>query len=191
MRNEKEIIEKLKSGDISAFDEIYHMYNDRIYQFALGLLKDEDSANEMVQQVFISIWEKRDRIRPDLNFRNYLMTITSNAVRKYFRRKSLQNKVYENLYSDKTFWSENTEDEVIYNELYAIAQRTIDKMSPRRKEVYQLSRQKGLRINEIAKQLGISESTAESHLTQALRFLKEELSKLSISAILFFYLFIK
>ena len=80
---------------------------------------------------------------------------------------------------------------VIYLELLELANKTIEKLSPKRKIVYKLSRQEGLKIKEIASKLNISTRTAENHLAQAVKFLKEELSGNSILTLLFFFLFLK
>ena len=190
MSVDKKILKKYIDGDAEAFDAIYRQYSGKILRFARGLVKDEDTATDLVQEVFITLWEKRDQVDLKLNFDNYIFTITYNGVRKYFRKKSVEFKVMDNLLRDSPEAIESTDRTVIYNELLAIANDTIEKLPPRRKTVYKLSRQEGMKIKEIAAKLNISPRTAEHHLAKALQYLKEELSGLSVLGLLFYHLFI-
>ena len=85
---------------------------------------------------------------------------------------------------------EDTDSKVIYSELLDLANKSIDKMPPKRKIVYKLSRQEGMKIKEIATKLKISNRTVENHLAKSLKFLKEELANISLVYLIFFYLFI-
>ena len=91
------IIKRFKAGDAEAFDAIYRNYSKKMFHFALGLVKDQDTSKDLVQEVFVNIWEKRDQVDPDLNFDNYVFTITYNSIRKFFRKKSIEAKVVNHL----------------------------------------------------------------------------------------------
>ena len=190
MSEEKSIIIKFKEGDAAAFDAIYHKYSKKLYNFARGLLKDPDSAGEMVQEVFVNLWEKREQIDTAFNFENYIFTITYNSIRKFFRKKSMENKVKDSLLKNSPEVIENTDDSIIYQELLDLANQTIDKLTPKRKTVYKLSREEGMSIKEIAGELNISTRTAENHLSKALKFLKKELAGISLLTLLFYFLFL-
>ena len=190
MSEDKSIIRKFKEGDAVAFDAIYHMYSKKLYNFACGLLKDPDSAGELVQEVFVNLWEKRNQIDTQFNFENYIFTITYNSIRKFFRKKSMENKVKDFLLKNSPEAIENTDDSIIFDELLVLANQTIEKLPPKRKTVYKLSRQEEMSIKEIAGKLNISTRTAESHLAKALKFLKEELAGISLLTLLFYYLFL-
>ncbi len=187
---EKKIIKNFKEGDAAAFDAIYHQYNKKLYHFAFGLLKDQDIAGEVVQEVFVNLWEKRSQVDISLNFENYIFTITYNSIRKYFRKKLIEVKVKDYLLNNSHEIIDNADNTVIYNELLEIANKTIERLPPKRKIVYKLSRQEGLKINEIASELNITVRTAENHLFKALKYLKEELADISLLTFLFFYLFL-
>jgi len=187
---DKKTIKKYTDGDVESYDTVYRHYSGKILRFARGLVKDEDTSKDLVQEVFISLWEKRDQVDPNLNFDNYIFTITYNAVRKFFRKKSLENRVMDQLFRESPEVIDSTDREMVYNELLELANRAIDKLPPRRKTVYKLSRQEGMKIREIADKLNISPRTAEHHLASALKFLVDELSGNSLLAILFFYLFL-
>lgn len=191
MPEDKKIIKRFKEGDAQAFDTIYYNYSKKMYHFALGLVKDEDISKDLVQEVFVSLWEKRGQVDLNLNFDNYIFTIAYNSIRKYFRKKSIETKVIDQLLKNSPEIIESVDGTVIYNELLELANRSIENLPPKRKIVYKLSRQEGLKIKEIASKLSISPRTAENHLAKALKYLKEELSGISLFTLLFFYLFLK
>ncbi|MCK5137987.1 MAG: RNA polymerase sigma-70 factor [Bacteroidales bacterium] len=186
----KTIVNKFKAGDAAAFDAIYDMYSQKLYNFAFGLLKDHDNAGEIVQEVFVTLWEKRDQLNVALNFENYIFTITHNSIRKFFRKKSMENKVKDFLLKNSPEVTENADASIVYNELFELANKTIDKLPPKRKTIYKLSRLEGMTIKEIANRLDISTRTAENQLAKALKYLKEELQNLSLLSLLFYYLFL-
>jgi len=173
-------VRRFIKGDQCAFEQIYYAYSKKLYHFGLGLLKDPNNASEMVQDVFVTLWEKREHINPELNFDNYLLTMAYNSIRKIFRKRSIEQKVKNNLLKEKPEPVKNTENSVIYNDYYSLAQTSIEKMPPKRKAVYKLSRQEGMSNKEIAKKLDISKRTVEAHLAEALSYLKKEMAKYSL-----------
>jgi len=189
--NKDSLVERFKAGDAEAFDTIYHNYSKKVFHFVLGLVKDKNVSQELVQEVFVSLWEKRDQVNLGLNFDNYIFTITHNSIRKHFRKKSIEKKVLNLLLNDSPEIIDNIEGTMIYTELLELANKTIESLPPRRKTVYKLSKQEGLKIKEIASKLNISPRTAENHLARALKYLKEELSEISFLALLYFNLFLK
>lgn len=176
----KSIVKKFKAGDAAAFDAIYDIYHQKLYYFALGLVKDHDSAGEIIQEVFVTLWEKRDQVDVAFNFDNYIFTIAQNSIRKFFRKKSIESKVKDFLLNNSPELIEETDSSIIYNELLELANKTIEKLPPKRKAIYKLSRHEGLTIKEIASRLDISTRTAENQLSRALKYLKEEIHGISL-----------
>ncbi|HDR89454.1 MAG TPA: RNA polymerase sigma-70 factor [Bacteroidetes bacterium] len=180
----KNTVKRFIKGDLNAFNLIYYTYSKKLYHIGLGLLKDPDKANEMVQDVFVTLWEKREKINPELNFENYLLTMTYNSIRKLFRKKKIEQEVKHEVLKETSITHSNTENSVIYNDLLRLAQNLIEKMPPKRKLVYKLNRQQGVSIKEISEKIGISKRTVEGHLTKALGYLKEEMAKYSLFSLL-------
>ncbi len=176
MVEEKVILKQFKVGDVAAFDRIYHQYSKKLYNFAFAHIKDYDKGVEIVQEVFVTLWERHEQVNTELNFRNYIFTITYNSIRKYFRNKSIETKVKDHLLYNSPEMIENTDGPIMYDELLDLANKTIERLPPKRKMVYKLSRQEGLRAKEIASMLNISTRTAENHLAKALKFLEKELA---------------
>jgi RNA polymerase sigma factor (sigma-70 family) len=94
-----------------------------------------------MQDVFVTLWEKRDQINPDLKFENYLFTICYNSARKFFRRKNIEHKVKDYLLKNSPDSISETANTVIYNELIEMVERAVEKLLPKRKLVYKLSKQ--------------------------------------------------
>ena len=186
----KEIIQQFKDGNAAAFDNIYNTYSSKLFSFANALLKDPDEATDIVQDVFITLWEKRDQVDIEQNFDNYIFTIVYNGVRKFFRKRSLKYKLEDYLLGNSPDAIEGADGDLIYNELLELANKSLEKLPPKRKEVYLLKKQEGLSVKEIAKKLDISPRTVESHLAKALGFLKKELESISLLTLLFYYFYI-
>lgn len=189
MEEEKNIVSRYKKGDASAFDTLYFSYSKKLYYFVMGLLKDQTIAEEIIQEVFVKLWEKRDKVNADLNFENYIFMIAYNSVRKYFRDKSLESRILANMSAITPEEINSTESIVIYNDLLSLVNEAIEKMPSQRKRVYKLSRHDGMSIQDISKKLNISKRTAENHLSRALKYLKEEIANISLLTSLFFHLF--
>lgn len=191
MSVDKDTIIKFKEGNTEAFDKIYRQFSNKIYHFVLGLTKDEHVSKDIVQEVFINLWDKSDLVNQDLNFDNYIFTITYNSIRKYFRRKAIETKAFDYFLKNSPEVIEDGDKDLIFKELIEIAYKTIDNLPPQRKKVYTMSKQEGMKIKEIADKLSLSPRTVENHLAKALKFLKEELSDISLLTLLFFHLFLK
>lgn len=187
---DKDAIRRFKEGDAQAFDLIYRQYSKKLYFFALGLVKDEETSKDLVQEVFVNLWEKKELVNLHLNFDNYIFTITYNSIRKFFRKKAIENKVMDHILKNFPDIIETADGTLIYDELLEIASKTIENIPHRRKIVYKLSKQEGMKIKEIASKLNISPRTAENHLARALKYLKEELAGISLHALLYFHLFL-
>ena len=182
------LVRELAKGNLLAFNSLFREYSNRLYRFAFGYLKSEDEAEELVQEVFTIIWEKRAELNAGLSFKSYLFTISFNIIRKHFRTKSY---LVEYLRSVKTDEQDlHTSDEISYNSLYHYITKLVDQLPERRKLIFIKSRFEGLSIREIAEELNISHKTVENQLTDALKFIRTNLNRENIPVILFFILFI-
>lgn len=186
--SEFQLVKNLKSGSIVAFNTLFHHYSNRLYQFSLKYLKSEEEAEELVQEVFTKIWEHRNNLKTELSFNSFLFTIAFNSIRKYFRKKLHADK-YLSLQANEDF-NIDTIQKIDYNSLKKFLDNLISMMPPRRKEVFIKSRFEGLSVKEIADEMKISKKTVENQLTEALRFIRTNLSKEHLCGLLFFILFI-
>jgi len=183
-------VSNLKQGDSEAFDDLFKKYSQRLYSFSLKYLKSEEEAEEVVQEVFLYIWEKRDGLKPDQSFNSYIFAIAYNIIRKYFIRKNR-----ENAYKDEQLYiflnDGNNLDQIIdYRFLLEKVESIINLLPARRKEIFIKRKYEGLAIKQIADDLGISPNTVENQLASAQKQIQAELQKDKLSGLLFFILFI-
>jgi RNA polymerase sigma-70 factor (ECF subfamily) len=173
--NESLLVQNLSKGNLNAFNYLYHEYSRSLYHFAYRYLKSEEEAEELVQEVFTIIWEKRNDLKKDLSFKSFLFTIAFNIIRKHFRTK-----VYLNKYLQSGIYSESdlqTLNNIDYNSLNRFIMDLVDQLPNRCKEIFVKSRVNGCSIKEISEELCISHKTVENQLTTALKFIRVKLNR--------------
>jgi len=191
IKTNKELLLLLRKGDMVAFDTIYKKYCKRLYRFVIQYVKQEADAEEIVQEVFIKIWETRSKIDAYLSFESFLFTITYNSAISLLRKRVHEKKYLEYLKSlQEVDSASELTDEIQFKELNDRVLFLLNELTPRQKEIFQLSREEGLTHEEIAKKLDISVNTVKNHMVSALNFLRTNLNNGLIINLFFIYLFI-
>ena len=185
----KYIVKKLKKGDKKALDKLFTVFYPKLYLFSKSFLKIDDDINDILQEVFITIWVKRKAIKNHENFEAYLFTITKNRLISYFRDKSRSKEFIQRWKMHVVSNESPLVPDVEFNDLSEKSASIVEQLPQRRKQIYKLSRENGLSYKEIALKLGISVKTVEDHMSHALRFLRSNLKKYDIISLLFFFLF--
>lgn len=177
MDKESRYIYNLKRGDTPSFEYLYNLWSGKLYNFVMRISKgDSYLAEDIVQSVFIKVWESRHTLDPDKSFGAYLCTIAKNQLVNIYQHRML-----EYLYEEKVKSTESientTEKEVDYHLLEEYIDSLIEQLPPARREIFILSRRSLLTNKEIAEKLNISENTVESQLTKALAFLRDKINR--------------
>jgi len=174
--SEKEELELLKKGSSPSFESLYHRYSGKLYNFVMKVSKgDSYIAEELVQRTFIKVWETKEYVNPDKSFISYLCTIAKNMLLNEYEHQTIQF-IYEEYVKVRTVENDDsTEKEVDKNLLEEYIDKLADKLPPKRREIFILSRKDGLSNKEIAQKLNITESTIETQLSKALSFMKSEI----------------
>ncbi len=173
---EKILLEALRKGNSQAFEAIFYRYYSKVYHFTLKLLKNKEEAEEIVQEVFITIWEKRKKIEPDGSFSGFLFTVTRNKI--YNRIK--QNLPYQefNDYLDTNgSYDHSPCRNFEFEELNEVIRAVINSLPPKRKKIFLLSRIRGLTYKEIADKLGVSVNTVDTQIRKSLDEIRKSLKK--------------
>lgn len=165
--DEKKLLVKLRDGDQCAFEQIYHLYSKRILINILKWIKDGDDAQEILQDVFIRIWNNRQNIDPDKPFASYLFSVAQNLVRDFFRKADLDRKMQATLILQSTELYDHIESDVFFKETNALLQKAIDALPLQRKRIYTLCKMEGKSYNEVADIMGITVSTVDNQLVKA------------------------
>lgn len=190
-KSNKELLLLLQKGDRVAFYNLYERYCKRLYGFVFRYLKQDADTEEIVQEVFIKVWESGNKIDAYSSFESFLFTIAYNATISLFRKKVNEKKYLEHLKSLQQF--ENAPDltnEIYFHELNKTVQTLLNELTPRQKEIFQLSRNEGLTHGEIAEKLNISINTVKKHMVNTLAFLKSHIDKSLIVNLFFVCLFL-
>ena len=173
------------------FDRVYELYSHKLFSFVFKILKNEDETEDIVQEVFIKIWESRDKLTDYKLLNSYIFTIAYNNSIDFIRKRINNSKYLEHLKNSSVIQLAPTSiSEVEFNELNAHVKKLIANLPERQKEVYLLHRENGLTYPEIAEQLKISKNTVENHMAKALKYLRENIDNSLLINMLFIYLFL-
>ena len=171
--DEKELLLLLLNGNEQAFEKIYRLYSSRLYGNLLKLVKSETEAQEILQDVFLKIWENRQNIDIEKSFRSYLFKIAENKVVDFFRKVARDKKREAELISLATNEYVPVEELLQSDEKAAILQKAIDSLPPQRQQVFRLCKLEGKSYKEVSEQLGISVSTISDHIVKATKSIRD------------------
>ncbi len=173
--SESVLCKRMKEGDHTAFEIIFRSYYAGLVVFSNQFLQDRDAAEELVQGFFVTLWEKRKMLKENASMRSYFFTSIRNRSLNYLKHKSVEKEVLENLEQIASSHPVFHENVYIRKELRARLMESIDALPPRAREVFILSRNQGMSNDEIAEKLQISKRTVETHISQALQALRQNL----------------
>lgn len=180
LNDEHALVLRLIEGDEDAFCELYAAYKNRLIYFAMRFLKSREYAEDIFQDAFAVVWQGRRFINPDASFSAYLYTIVRNRILNQLRDLSNQDKLREQILSQAVNYTNETKDEIIANDLRQFISRALQQLTPRQREIFQMSRERQMSHREIAEVLGISVNTVQESISISLRTLRTYLEKNSI-----------
>ncbi|HEY8935057.1 MAG TPA: RNA polymerase sigma-70 factor [Cyclobacteriaceae bacterium] len=183
-KDDNSLLESLRSGDEVAFQEIFKKYWQLLYKTALLKVRSREEAEEIVQSIFTSLWEKRQTLLIT-NLEFYLKTAVRNRVINTVRSKITQEKYWRYYRNFIPFENESVEDILIYNELSDSIQTAVNSLPEKSKRVFKLSRFEGRSISEIANMLKVSEKAIEYHLTKSIKTLRVHLKDMILLILLY------
>ncbi len=167
------MVERLKNDDRAAFEKLFKLYSERIYYFTIRYIKNKEEAEEITQEVFVRLWNRRFDLKTELSFSSYLFMIAKNAVIDLLRKRQKESSLNEEITPDVNAIAEKSNNSVEYKELNEIVKNSILQLPEKRRQIFLLSRNEGLTYKEIAEKLNISIKTVESHMRLALQQLKK------------------
>ncbi len=186
--SDSELAQKIRNSEKAAFQELFERYAPRIYQFSVSYLKNNPDAEELVQEVFLKIWEKRETLDQSKNIKAYIFKIAVNAIYDFIRKKNIEAVFADFARANFERTTDITWHSVIFEEMTTRLTRLIARLPEQQRNVFYLSKDEGLSNDEIAEKLNLSKRTVENHLYRAVSFLKEHFKNDSLGAVLFFYL---
>ncbi|MEI7420880.1 MAG: sigma-70 family RNA polymerase sigma factor [Prolixibacteraceae bacterium] len=167
---DKTLAALLVQGNIDAFDDIYWKYQRAIYLNSFRITRDEVIAQDIVQEVFISLWEKRQSINPDLPLAGWLFVSSYNRSLNILKKKLRESVAIDQLTSEDIMTDIATD---IPEKQLLILEAAIDLLSPQKRRVFELCKLQGKSYEEAAKEMQISKNTVKEYLSEAIMIIKE------------------
>jgi RNA polymerase sigma-70 factor (ECF subfamily) len=178
MLNDIIVFKKIKDGDIKAFESVFRQYYAPLCHYASGITGRKDVAEEMIQEVFYSIWKDRESIRILRSMKSYLYGAVRNQSLRYMEHLQAQQTYCEYAGSaDNTADEPSPQEQLEYAELEGIVNRTLKKLPERQLQIFRMHRMEGRKYKEIAEHFSISVKTVEAEMTKVYRILRHEIEK--------------
>ncbi len=181
---ERELFQAIRKSNKKAFEKLFHIYYGYLCSYALKIIQNDNAAEEIVQDFFVMLWEKREQINVETSVKNYLFRSVKNRTLNELKHNKIKTNYAQSVLSEI---QQNTDNESSFYEidLAEKIEESIRLLPGKRREIFRLSREEGLRYREIAKQLNISVKTVETQMSLALKFLREKLKNFNTFFVLF------
>jgi len=166
------ILKKLKAGDKTAFSFIFTSYYSDLVYFANTFLHNAESAEEIVQQIFVELWVDHENISINKSFKSYLLKSVQNKCFDFMRHISIKNKHFSFMMKNRVLFENETENYILWSELEERVSVALDEMPPDLSESFKMNRFQNLKYHEIAAELNVSVRTIEVRVSKALQYLR-------------------
>ena len=174
---EQQQLNRIRKGDIETFESLFHQFYAGLTRYAESLVRKEEIAEEVVQDVFYNIWKNRESLRIQRTWKSYLYRSVYNNSMMYLRKtrrefllEDVTTAEQEGTYSDPA-------DTLEYHEISELVDQTLANLPERTREIFRLNREEGKKYREIAEELSISVKTVEANMGKALKALRNSLEK--------------
>lgn len=175
--NESNILLSVAEGDTQAFRLLFDHYRPKIYSYALHLTESSSHADEVVQEVFLKLWTNRQSLRQVESFNGWLYAVARHCIFDAFKKTAKEARAMKEIGEAGAVASNNVDDLILERENEQLLQKALSMLSPQQQTIYYLSRHRGMKHEEIAKELSISKNTVKVHMVNALKAIREYVSK--------------
>lgn len=187
LHTEKELVKKLREGDSFAFEVLFYKYRNKVKGFAFRLIPVQIDPEEIVQEVFVKLWLKKEVVDPEKDFQSYLFAIAKHLILDHLRSAVNRKLYFVGEYFQQDLLVDEGVESPFDDDAKEKLQQLINQIPERRREIFCLSRFEGLSYKQIAERLNITENTVDSQIRNALAFLRKEFRKYVVLAFLFFF----
>lgn len=187
----KPFIQNIKKSDKELFEELYYKYYDAIYSNIFKFVRNQEFAEDILQDVFVTLWEKRDSLTFDNNIAGWLFVVSHNKSLSFLKKKVRESILFQEFLNEEDYFEENTTEEDIKYKLNII-NKAVQQLSTKKKQVYILCKFENKNIDEVASIMQISTESVKDYIKQSNRFIREYILKnypQSASLILFLIVF--
>lgn len=173
-QQENFVLAALKQDSKEAFSLLFQTYYADLVLFSGNFVKDKHSCEDIVQSIFLKLWHDRRTIQIETSIKSYLLKAVRNSCLDEYRHIEIVRK-YETEYKSSVLDNYDTDNYILYSDLFAHLTRALDKIPPLYKEAFVLNRFEGLKYREIAEKLDVSERTVEVRMSKTLDLLRKQL----------------
>ncbi|WPQ65269.1 RNA polymerase sigma-70 factor [Chitinophaga sancti] len=181
------LVNKLAGNDEVAFEALFHKYKDKLYSFLLHLGNSPTAAEDVLQDVFMKLWTRRAQLGEIDNFNAYLFRMAANQAINLMRRQSREIRILDELQL-YTIDENGTTQAMSEKEVQEVLAKALATLPQQQYKVFMLSREHGLKYEEIAAEMGISAATVRNHMVQALKKIRTYLESSHIISIIYLYI---
>ena len=185
------LVKSLSQGNNKAFESLFKRYAQKLFSFSLSYLKNENEAEEVVQEVFLKVWLNRATLKTNTSFQSYLFTIAFNSVKKTFNQKAKNNQFKLEIIDMLDSETEGGDFEKNYQLIIQKLELFIDEMPDRRKAIFIRRKKQGESLVQISEEMSISVKTVENQITEAMKYLKKRFGEELPAGLLFLSLFLE
>jgi len=181
LNSDVNLIRRLRKNDNQAFEFIFNKFKEKLYYFILGYLHSPAESEEILQNVFVSLWENRNSLKEECPLDSFLYKVTVNYIYNHFKHQAVRQKYLNHMATAKESIEDyQSEQSILLNDLQGMVDKIVDRMPLKQQVIYRLSRRDGLSHNEIASRLGLSVRSVENQIYRALKYIKEKLREESL-----------
>lgn len=170
--SEQLLVSELKNGNEKAFRQLFDLYYQDIYGYSISLLKSKEAAEENVQDVFMKVWLHRENLNPDQTFKAYIFTIARNQAFNTLNKAANDLALKEAIFYESQKSHEYGDYSVREADCKKLRKQAMKQLPPKRKQIFKMSRKKGMSYEEISQELGISINTVRNQMSKALESMR-------------------
>lgn len=186
--NDQHLIERLLNDNEKAFDYIYDLYWKQLFQYAYKRLQCEDLAKDIVQDIFISLWNQKDGLKLTSSLSAYLFSMLRFKLINYYYSSEVRKQHALHVNQVGHQHENNIDQKVNFNEVNSLLTSSLQKLPSKMKNIFELSRVDGHSVRQISEQLNISEQTVKNQLSTALKRLRLSFTDYLIITVIYFLL---
>lgn len=175
LQNEKALLVEVAEGNRAAYATLYTHYYPRLYRFVLFFCQQKEDAEEIIQDCLLKIWERKETLATIRSFEDYVFRMAKNKVFDVAKKRQIGRKVIGLMATNITDQDEVVEKEVIFNQYHTIARRAVEQLSARKREIFLMSTEQGMSLDEIALATNLSRPMVKKHLYSSIHFIKSYL----------------
>jgi RNA polymerase sigma-70 factor (ECF subfamily) len=177
MKSDSEIIGRIRNGDKQEFEKLFRSSYVSLVRYAKSILRDHDTAEEIVQELFFRLWQDRQQLNIKSSLNGYLFRSVHNRALHYIEHQQVVNRHAGEVAAGTEISSEPVTEAIYYKELQAKIARVLERLPGRCRMIFRMSRFEGLKYNEIAEKLAVNVKTVEADMGKALREFRKALAE--------------